>query len=232
MSTLITAPKKLPLGSGGAQTANTVLMIEPVAFGFNEQTAVNNHFQQRDSADGTDIQGLALAEFNGMVEKLRSKGVKVLVVKDTDEPHTPDSIFPNNWVSFHQGGQVVLYPMFAENRRGERRKDIIQLIEDNGKVINNVVDFTFWEEQNQFLEGTGSMILDRVNRIAYAALSERTDKNVFLQFCKVFEFKPVYFRANQIADGKLLPVYHTNVMMTIADKFVVVCLNSIDDDKD
>jgi hypothetical protein len=214
------------------QTTNTVLMIEPVAFGFNDETAVNNYFQHKDSVAETDVQRLAFAEFNDMVDKLRSVGVNVLVVKDTDQPYTPDSIFPNNWISFHPGGQVVLYPMFAENRRNERRKDIIQLIEDKGKVINNVADFTFWEEQNLFLEGTGSIILDRENRIAYAALSERTDKIVFLEFCKVFEFQSVYFLANQSVDGKRLPIYHTNVMLSVADKYAIICAASIDDENE
>ncbi|MDP4239655.1 MAG: arginine deiminase-related protein [Bacteroidota bacterium] len=211
------------------QTTNTILMIEPVAFGYNDQTAVNNYFQQKVSFTDVDLQQKALGEFNGMVALLREKGIKVLVVKDTPVPHTPDSIFPNNWISFHEGGQVVLYPMFAENRRKERRNDILQLIEEQGSVINNVDDFTFWEEQNQFLEGTGSMIFDRVNKIAYAALSERTDKSLFLQFCSAFDLKPVCFSANQSVKGMRLPVYHTNVMMTVADRYAVICLDAIDD---
>jgi hypothetical protein len=210
------------------QTTHTILMIEPIAFGFNHQTAVNNYFQQRDYDADLDIQSHALAEFNKMVAELRAKGVTTLVVKDTEQPHTPDSIFPNNWISFHEGGQAVLYPMFAKNRRNERRNDIIQRIENEGTVINNVDDFTFWEEQNLFLEGTGSMVFDRVNKIAYAALSERTDKSVFLQFCKIFDFEPVYFSANQSVAGKRLPVYHTNVMMCVANEFAVVCLDCID----
>jgi len=214
------------------QTTHTILMIEPVAFGFNQQTAVNNYFQQRDYDTDLDIQSHALAEFNKMVAELRAKGVTTLVVKDTEQPHTPDSIFPNNWISFHEGGQAVLYPMFAKNRRNERRNDIIQRIENEGTVINNVDDFTFWEEQNLFLEGTGSMVFDRINKIAYAALSERTDKSVFLQFCKIFGFKPVYFTANQWVDGKRLPVYHTNVMMCVAAEFAVICSDCIDNDSE
>jgi len=221
-------PEKSPLQGDRSQTTNTILMIEPVAFGFNQQTAVNNYFQQADSLKFSDIQQLALSEFTEMVEILRANGINVLVVKDTLQPHTPDSIFPNNWISFHEGGQAVLYPMFAENRRKERRRDIIQLIEDQGTVLNNVDDFTFWEEQNLFLEGTGSMVLDRVNKIAYAALSERTDKSVFLQFCSVFEYKPVYFQANMSVGEKRLPIYHTNIMMTVADKYALICTDSID----
>lgn len=231
MNTFDTTSQKLPLGCGvSQQTANSILMIEPVAFGFNDQTAVNNYFQQKNSFLKFDIQQLALSEFKEMVAILRAYGVNVVVVKDTEHPHTPDSIFPNNWISFHEGGQVVLYPMFAENRRKERRDDILQLIGLQGMVINNVVDFTFWEEQGLFLEGTGSMVFDRINKIAYAALSERTDKFVFLQFCETFAYEPVYFRANQTIHGERLPIYHTNVMMSVADEYAVVCLDCIDNE--
>ncbi len=215
--------------TNSSQTTHTILMVEPVAFGFNEQTAVNNYFQQRNNASSSEIQELALYEFRKMVEMLCANGINVIVVKDTEHPLTPDSIFPNNWISFHEGGQAVLYPMFAKNRRYERRNDIIKLIEEKGTVINNVDDFAFWEEQNMFLEGTGSMVFDRVHKIAYAGLSERTDINLFLQFCKVFGFKPVCFSANQSVVGKRLPVYHTNVMMCIATEFAVICTDSIDD---
>ena len=211
------------------QATHTILMIEPVAFGYNDQTAVNNYFQQKGSVTTDDIQLHALSEFKGMVDLLKSKGVNVLVVRDTPEPHTPDSIFPNNWISFHEGGQVVLYPMFAENRRNERRNDILEYLNTRGLKMNNVDDFTFWEDQNLFLEGTGSMILDRTQKIAYAALSERTDKSLFLQFCKVFEFKPMSFSANQSVHGKRLPVYHTNVMLSVATQYAVICQDAIDD---
>ena len=214
------------------QTTNTILMIEPVAFGFNDQTAVNNYFQQQFIDTDSDIQLQALAEFNEMVELLRQQKLNVLVVKDIPEPHTPDSIFPNNWISFFGDGQAVLYPMFAANRRKERRKDIIEYVSSMGAKINNIDDFTFWEEKNLFLEGTGSMILDRTNTIAYAALSERTSKSVFLEFCSVFDFKPVYFSANQTVYGKRLPIYHTNVMMTVADEYAVICLETIDNLKE
>jgi hypothetical protein len=210
------------------QTTSTILMIEPVAFGFNDQTAVNNYFQQKRVETDGNIQLQALCEFNEMVEQLRKKKVNVLVVKDTKVPFTPDSIFPNNWISFPGDGQVVLFPMFAANRRSERRNDIIDTVSSLGSKINNIDDFTFWEEKNLFLEGTGSMILDRTNKIAYAALSERTSKSVFLEFCKVFEYKPVYFSANQTVYGRRLPIYHTNVMMTVADEFAVICPETID----
>ena len=148
-------------------------MVEPVAFGFNEETAANNYFQQRTVAAGETVQACALKEFRGMVDKLRANGIEVIAVQDTPIPHTPDSIFPNNWVSFHDDGTVVLYPMFAENRRAERRADILQRIESEGFSIRRKVDYTGFEEENRFLEGTGGIILDRVNRYAYAALSQR-----------------------------------------------------------
>lgn len=228
----LTPQQPLPGNVSAKQITNSILMIEPVAFGFNHQTAVNNYFQQKEVGAENDIQDRAYAEFTSMVAKLRANGVNVLVVKDTEQPHTPDSIFPNNWISFHEGGQVVLYPMFARNRRWERRNDILQLIEDKGSIVNNVDDFTFWEEQNKFLEGTGSMVLDRVHRVAYAALSERTNKSLFLQFCKVFDLKPIHFSANQTVEKKRLPIYHTNVIMCIASEYAVVCLESIDSEKE
>lgn len=214
------------------QATHIILMIEPVAFGFNDQTAVNNYFQQKGAISGFDIQQAAHQEFSEMVTILKSKGVEVLVVKDTPEPHTPDSIFPNNWISFHEDGKIALYPMYAENRRAERRNDIIKLVAGFGFKVSGIVDYTHHESQNQFLEGTGSLILDRVNRVAYAALSDRTNKELFLQFCKDFGYTAVPFVANQTVDGNRLPIYHTNVMMCIAGKYAVVCLDAIDDRKD
>ncbi|WP_455673377.1 citrulline utilization hydrolase CtlX [Phocaeicola sp.] len=211
------------------QTTNHILMIEPVAFGFNEETAANNYFQQRPDAVAGQVQNRALTEFRGMVEKLRSHGIDVLVIRDTPVPHTPDSIFPNNWVSFHADGTIALYPMFAENRRPERRDDILQAIAQEGFAIYNKVDYTAAETANRFLEGTGSIILDRVNRYAYAALSQRTDKELFLRFCKDFGYKPLAFHANQTVEGKRLPIYHTNVMMCVATDYAVICLDAIDD---
>ncbi|MDR0370912.1 MAG: amidinotransferase [Prevotellaceae bacterium] len=211
------------------QASNTILMIEPVAFGFNEETAENNYFQQKDNTESSEIQQKALSEFNQMTDKLRQKGIRLLIVKDTPMAHTPDSIFPNNWVSFHEDGRIALYPMYAENRRKERRTDILEQLEQVGFQISNIVDYTSNETTGKFLEGTGSMILDRENNIAYAALSERTDKNLFLTFCKDFDFEAVFFKANQTVEGQRLPIYHTNVMMCVADKYAVVCLNTIDD---
>lgn len=216
----------------GRQNANTVLMIEPVAFGFNAETEVNNFFQQRGNHSADQVQLLALVEFNGMVEQLRSKDIRVIVVKDTIETYTPDSIFPNNWVTFHEDGSVVVYPVFALNRRLERRYDIIQHVIDAGYKHTKFSDYTCFENQNYFLEGTGSLIFDHVNRIVYAALSERTSYEMLLGFCGDFGFTPVIFSAFQTVGQRRLPIYHTNVMLSVADNYVVICLDCIDDKED
>lgn len=210
------------------QTTNTVLMIEPVAFGYNAQTAENNYFQVEQK--GADTQSKALVEFNNFVEKLRNKGINVIAVKDTLEPHTPDSIFPNNWVSFHKDAKVVLYPMFAPNRRAERRMDILEILKNNGFEITEIDDFTASENENKFLEGTGSMIFDHDNKIAYASVSLRLDEELFKEFCAKYGFTPIVFHSYQNAGDQRLPIYHTNVMMCVADQFVVICLDCIDDE--
>lgn len=209
--------------------AKTVLMIEPVHFGYNPETAVNNYFQKASGNQPDDLQHRALQEYLAMVEKLRAHGIEVISVKDTAFPHTPDSIFPNNWISFHEDGQIVFYPMFAPNRRLERRPDIAGILELHGHKCSNIDDFSFWEEENRFLEGTGSMILDRGNKIAYAAISERTDKSLFLQFCSTFGYTPVSFTANQSVGNERKAIYHTNVMLCVADQYAVICAESIDD---
>ena len=210
------------------QTASTVLMVEPIAFSYNAQTAENNYFQveQKDA----DIQTKALEEFNSFVDKLKSKGINVITVKDTLDPHTPDSIFPNNWVSFHNDGKVVLYPMFAPNRRVERRTDILETLKDKGFEITEIDDLSHFEDQDKFLEGTGSMIFDHDYNIAYGSVSLRLDEELFRQFCQKFGFRPVVFHSYQNAGDQRLPIYHTNVMMCVADKFVVICLDCIDDE--
>lgn len=210
------------------QTTDTVLMIEPVAFGFNEQTAVNNYFQVQQEGN---VQDKALKEFNDFVEKLRAKDINVITIKDTLEPKTPDSIFPNNWVSFHADGKVVLYPMFAENRRLERRDDIINQIKEQLEVTE-VIDYSGAEKDNLFLEGTGSMIFDHDNKLAYGSVSLRLDEGLFRKFCSDFGFQPVVFHSYQTAGEERLPIYHTNVMMCVADKFVVICLDCIDDESE
>lgn len=214
------------------QITNTVLMIEPVSFGYNYQTAKNNFFQQNDSVSVESIQEKAKEEFRNMVEKLRKFGINVLVVKDTEQPHTPDSIFPNNWISFHSDGKVVLYPMYAENRRVERREDILDSIEKEGFIINEIIDYSRAEEEDIFLEGTGSMVLDRTNEIAYAAISERTNEELFIEFCEDLEFSPVVFHSTQEKNDKRYPVYHTNVMMSVAEDFAIICKESIQDVKE
>lgn len=209
-----------------SQTTNHILMIRPVDFKFNEQTAGNNKFQIASAQN--DVQARALKEFDGFVELLRQNDVDVTVVDDTLQPETPDSIFPNNWVSFHEDGSVYLYPMFSENRRLERRKEILDGLKDQFEV-NHVSDLSFYEMQEAFLEGTGSMILDRSNKIAYACLSVRTDQEVLTNFCLLTGYEPVIFQA---VDGSDFPIYHTNVMMCIGDRFAVICLDSISDPED
>ena len=212
------------------QTTNTILMIRPVAFRMNEQTAVNNYYQKViDGLLPATVNAKAQAEFDAYVEKLRAVGVNVIVVDDTLSPDTPDSIFPNNWISFHENGDVALYPMFAENRRKERRDDILDTIEENGFLINEIMDYTSAEEDGFYLEGTGSIILDRENEIAYCALSPRADEELFIEFCEDFEYSPVIFEAFQTVNGVRKPIYHTNVIMCIAETFAVICGDCIDD---
>lgn len=210
------------------QTANTVLMVEPIAFGYNSQTAQNNYFQVEQKE--ADIQEKALQEFNNFVEKLREKGIQVITIKDTLEPHSPDSIFPNNWVSFHEDGRVALYPMFAPNRRVERRSDILDTVRDEGFNINEVEDLSSAETEDQFLEGTGSMIFDHDFKIAYGSVSLRLDEGLFRDFCEKFGYTPVVFHSFQNVGNQRLPIYHTNVMMCVAEQFVVICLDCIDDE--
>lgn len=215
------------------QTTNAILMIRPVAFRMNEQTAVNNYYQKvLDGLSPETVNAKAQQEFDAFVQKLRLVGVDVTVVDDTLEPNTPDSIFPNNWISFHETGDVVLYPMFAENRRAERREDILDLLEDKGFVVNDIMDYTSAEADNIFLEGTGSLLLDRQNGKAYCALSPRADEELMIEFCEDFEYTPVIFEAFQTVDGERKLIYHTNVMMCIGDTFAVICADSIDDKKE
>lgn len=215
------------------QITDTILMIRPVNFRMNEQTALNNYFQKEiNNVSADTINAKAQKEFDTFVDKLKNIGVNVIVVNDTIKPNTPDSVFPNNWISFHQNGDVALYPMFSENRRNERREDILKIIENKGFIINNIVDYTEAESDNVFLEGTGSMILDRANRKAYCALSPRADEDLFIEFCEDFEFTPVTFTSYQTVNEQRLPIYHTNVMMCIAKQFAIICLDSIDDKKE
>jgi hypothetical protein len=215
------------------QTTNSILMIRPVAFRMNEQTAINNYYQKViDGLLPATVNAKAQQEFDVFVEKLRKVGVDVTVVDDTLDPDTPDSVFPNNWISFHENGDVALYPMFAENRRLERREEILDLLEEKGFVIENIVDYTSAEEDNIFLEGTGSILLDRENGKAYCALSPRADEELFIEFCEDFEFTPVIFEAFQTVNSERKLIYHTNVMMCLGETYAVICADSIDDKKE
>jgi len=212
------------------QITDTILMIRPVNFRMNEQTVVNNYYQKvLENVLPETINTKAQQEFDAFAEKLRAAGINVIVAQDTAISDTPDSIFPNNWISFHENGDVALYPMFAENRRLERNEDVLDLIESKGFKINNIIDYTEAESENLFLEGTGSLVLDRQYRKAYCALSPRADEDLLIEFCEDFEYTPVVFTANQTVNGERLAIYHTNVMMCLAEEFSMICLDSIDD---
>lgn len=206
------------------QNASHLLMIQPVNFGFNAETAVNNTFQK--NIDG-NIQQKALKEFNDFVAVLRKNKVDVTVIEDTIEPSTPDSLFPNNWISFHENGHIILYPMFAPNRRQERKAYVVDAIRNKFRV-SEVVDLSKYESAGLFLEGTGSMVLDRENKIAYACLSPRTNEQLLNEFCSLTHFTPVTF---QSTDSTGVAIYHTNVMMCVADAYAVICLESILDEE-
>lgn len=203
------------------QHSSHILMIKPVQFDFNSQTAVNNSFQIS-SPDG-EKQSRALAEFIQFIAVLEIHGIDVTVVEDTVEPHTPDSVFPNNWISFHTDGRIVMYPMFAENRRLERKQHVLEAIQQKF-MIQQTVDLTHFEKEGLFLEGTGSMVLDREHRIAYACLSPRTMEKPLAAFCAEMGYRSISFTA---VDGNGDPIYHTNVMMCVADEYVIICLGSI-----
>lgn len=198
-----------------------ILMIRPVNFGYNAETAVNNAFQV--AGQDAQAQQKAQQEFDGFVQLLRNNGVDVIVVNDTPEPHTPDSIFPNNWISFHADGTVCLYPMFAHNRRQERKPHVLEKLRERF-IIERTYDLTPHENEQRFLEGTGSMVLDRDLKIAYACLSPRTDKTVLEEWCRALDYQPVVFDA---VDGAGRPVYHTNVIMCVADRYIVICMDSL-----
>lgn len=208
-------------------------MIRPTAFRMNEQTAINNYYQKvLDNLSPETVNAKAQEEFDTFAKKLRIVGVDVTVVDDTESPDTPDSIFPNNWISFHENGDVALYPMFAENRRQERREDVLDILEDKGFVVDNIMDYTSAEDDGFFLEGTGSIVLDRANGKAYCALSPRADEELFIEFCEDFDLNPIIFEAYQTINGERKLIYHTNVMMCIGETYAVICADSIDDKKE
>jgi hypothetical protein len=205
-------------------------MIRPNNFGFNEETANDNHYQNKEFFESNSNKN-AQKEFDNMVNNLKQNGISVHVFQDDDINYTPDSIFPNNWISFHENGDIGLYPMYAKNRRLERRPEVLEFLEEQGFGIENIVDYSGAESENKFLEGTGSMILDRENRIAYCSISNRSNEDLFIDFCEDFEFTPVLFNSFQSVGDERLPIYHTNVMMCVTMSYVIICLDSIDDKK-
>jgi len=204
------------------QNTDHLLMIEPVNFGFNAETAVNNTFQVNTYKD---VQQQALQEFNGFVQLLRENNIHVTVIKDTAHPFTPDSIFPNNWISFHENSDIILYPMYAANRRNERKEHILEKLKESFQ-IESITDLSKYENENLFLEGTGSMVLDRDNNIVYACVSPRTSIKILDEFCRINHYTAVTFTAK---DMNAVDIYHTNVIMCVASAFVVICLDSITD---
>ncbi|MBV6643392.1 MAG: amidinotransferase [Cyclobacteriaceae bacterium] len=212
-----------------SQVTNTLLMVRPRNFQGNAQTAVNNYFQNLGGKlSVAEIQKEALREFDLFVEKLLAKGIEVIVIEDSDHPETPDAIFPNNWISFHQSGKIYTYPMFAENRRLERRDAVINQI-DQSYEVSELIRLESWEDKGHFLEGTGSLVFERLQKIAYVALSDRAHIPVIKDFEEKSGYRTITFRANHSVNGKRMPVYHTNVMMYVGEGFAVICLDSIDD---
>ena len=210
-----------------SQLASTVLMIRPVRFEQNPLTAGSNAFMGGIDASAAEQQALALSQFEALASALEAAGVHVVIVDDTPEPHTPDSVFPNNWVSFHADGKVVLYPMEAPNRRTERRRDVLDILHDeHGFRVGEVIDLSAHETNGHFLEGTGSLVLDRKNRVAYACLSSRTHLDPLGDFAQQLDYDVVAFNA---ADRDGVPIYHTNVMMSVGDQLAIVCSRAISD---
>lgn len=209
------------------QTTSSILMVRPANFGFNSETASNNFYQKKDGRPSAMLNRMAQEEFDGFVRLLDTNGVRVLVVEDTAEPVKTDAIFPNNWFSTHEDGRVLLYPMFSPNRRLERRTDILESLMKHGYQINEIVDLTFFEKDKQFLEGTGSLVLDRVGKIAYACRSVRTHEVPLAYFGRLMGYEVLSFDAHQLVDGKEAAIYHTNVMMHVGTELAVICLDSI-----
>ena len=212
------------------QITQHILMVRPASFGYNPETAGSNVFQH-DSKDmlPNAVRKAARKEFDGMVSLLRSAGVEVTVVPDSARPEKTDAVFPNNWVSFHQEGTVITYPMMSPNRRKERRRKVLGLITEAGYEINRRINLEFFEKIHKFLEGTGSLVFDHSNRIAFACLSERTHPDLVRELCNRINYKPLVFRAEHPV-GK--PVYHTNVVMSVGTDFAVICLDAIPDKED
>jgi hypothetical protein len=206
----------------------SLFMVRPVSFGFNDETAKSNSFSEKRIQQPKEVSNLALHEFDKMVDILQSHSIDVIVVEDTPEPIKPDAVFPNNWISFHHDGTIVLYPMLAPNRRVERRTDVVEMIK-HSFVVSRVVDLSSYEEKDQYLEGTGSIVFDHTTRTAYACSSPRSDEKLFMEVCNTLHYKPIWFKA---IDEKNVPVYHTNVVLSIGGDFAMVCLDAIRDESD
>lgn len=218
------------MNSPVSQPARALMMVRPVRFCYNKETAVDNAFMSKVKSSPEETQAKALQEFDDYVSILRSKGIEVAVFQDTLEPHTPDSIFPNNWISFHEDGTIVLYPMKAENRRAERRFDIIEDLEKvHNFRIEKRIDISYLENQEKFLEGTGSIIFDYINKIAYACVAQRTDKEVLEMIAERIGFKAYPFHS---VDENGKEIYHTNVMMCLGERYVMICTQSITDEQE
>ena len=209
------------------QTTSTILMIRPARFGFNFETAGNNFYQQNDERPASEIQELAIQEFEGFVSLLRDQGVEVLVIDDTPLPAKTDAVFPNNWFSTHPDGKLILYPMFSPNRRLERRKEIVEELIRRDFQVNEIIDLTFFEQSGQYLEGTGSMVMDHEAKVIYACFSERTHPVPLEYVAKILNYQLLGFEAMQEYQGKWSPIYHTNVMMHVGSDLAIVCLESI-----
>lgn len=209
------------------QTSSTILMVRPANFGFNPETAENNFYQKQDSRSQDEIRQLARAEFDGFVALLRDQGVRVVVIEDTDFPVKTDSVFPNNWFSTHGDGKLILYPMFSPNRRLERRKDIIEQLMHLGFNVNEIIDLSFFEDSGQYMEGTGSMVMDHQAKVIYACYSQRTHPVPLDYVAKILGYSVIGFEASQEIDGVSSQIYHTNVMMHVGTDLAVVCLDSI-----
>ncbi len=209
------------------QTTSNLLMVRPANFGFNPETAGNNFYQKPDDRSPKELNRIACAEFDGFVDLLNVNGMNVLVVEDYEHPVITDAVFPNNWFSTHDDGKLILYPMFSPNRRLERRRDLIEILMDKGFKVNEIIDLSFFEEDGQYLEGTGSVVLDRVKEIIYACHSIRTHKVPLGYLGQLLGYKIINFDAVQIIKGKTIPIYHTNVMMHVGTDIAVVCLESV-----
>ena len=204
------------------QAAKKLMMVRPKHFGFDPESASSNAFQHSEGADHiNEITNAAILEFDQSVEKLRGQGLDIIVIQDTDEPHKPNAVFPNNWVSFHDD-RVLLYPMMATNRRWERRVEVLtEVLGDNQKEI---IDLTTFEHEAKYLESTGSVVIDYEHALAYACISARTDKDVLEKMCEVLDLEPILFEA---CDKNGLDIYHTNVMMCVASEYALICLKSV-----